>query len=90
MRLLIQSVPSVHSLPSTCRFRATDLLVCVLHLADRRMAVAAWYGADGPAHVDVVLLQVIGVRQIHGLPVAHGGGARQAGGRRRLKGKDCE
>lgn len=57
----------------------TYLLGYVLHLADGRMTVAAWHSVDGPAYVDVVLLHVHGVRQIHGLPVCVGGGARQAG-----------
>lgn len=52
----------------------TDLLGYVLHLAHRRVAVAAWNSVDRPTYVDVVLLQVHGVRQIHGMPVVSGGG----------------
>lgn len=59
-----------------------DLRGRVLHLADRCVAVAARYGIDGPTNVDVVLSQVGGVSQIYHLPVASGGGARQAGGER--------
>lgn len=53
----------------------TDLLGYVLHLAHGRMAVAAWNSVNRPTYVDVVLLQAHGVRQIHGMPVANGGGA---------------
>lgn len=52
----------------------TDLVLYVLHLADGRLAVAAWDGVERPTYVDVILLQVQGVGQIHDLPVATGGG----------------
>lgn len=52
----------------------TDLLESILHLAHGRVLVAARNGVDGPTHVDVILLQVIGVRKIHHLPVGAGGG----------------
>lgn len=48
----------------------------VFHLADGRIAVAAVHGDDGPTDVDVILLQIVDVRQIHHLPVR--GGTRQA------------
>lgn len=64
---------------------STDLLGDVFHLAHGRVAVAARHGVDGPTDVDVVLLQVAGVRQIHGLPVAAGAGASQAAGRQRKR-----
>lgn len=53
----------------------THLIGYVLHLADGRVPVTAGYSVDRPTYVDVVLLQVHGVGQIHGLPVAAGGGA---------------
>lgn len=59
----------------------TDLHWWVLYLADRCLAVTAWYSIDWPTYVDVILPQVYGVGEIHYLPVLAGGGARQAGGK---------
>lgn len=78
-----QPVPPLDDRPPLGDTHVTDrhhllrgaLIGYVLHLADGRVAVAARHSVDGPAYVDVVLLQVRGVRQIHGVPVAAGGGA---------------
>ena len=62
---------------NTCN--TTYLVGFVLHLAGGGQAVAALDGGDGAAHVDVVLVQVGGVKHVQGLPVLTGAGPGQAG-----------
>ena len=60
----------------------TYLLDFILLLAGGGQAVAAYDGGDGAAHVDVVLVVVVGgVGLVHDLPVPTGAGPGQAGGR---------
>lgn len=54
----------------------------IFRLTDRRVAVAAQNRVHRPTYVEVILLGVVGVREIHDMPVAGGCGVRQAGSRR--------
>lgn len=54
----------------------------IFNLTDGRVAVAAQNWVDGPTDVEVILLGVVGVREIHDMPVAGGRGVRQAGSKR--------
>lgn len=45
------------------------MLMLLFNLADRGLAVTALHGIQRTTHVDVVLPQVVRVRQVHGLPV---------------------
>lgn len=46
------------------------MLMLVFNLADRGLAVTALHGIQRTTHIDVVLPQVVRVRQVHGLPVS--------------------